>query len=172
MTQIVLDHVDEAVLAKLAELAKANRLSVEEQARKLLVEAINTADRRRRRLEIADRIAAMTPRESSRLTARSCSVRIATGDGNRGRVGRLATRASCVWADFQPHAEAAPRKRSPRRILECAPAFMRTHQPFEAASRRLGTRSGGGKRFRPRAICSGGRRIGRWSSSLSRKTPV
>ena len=63
MTQIVLDHVDEAVLAKLAELARANRLSVEELAHKLLVEAVDMADRRRRRLEIADRIAAMTPKE-------------------------------------------------------------------------------------------------------------
>ncbi len=62
MTQIVLDQVDEAVLAKLAELAKANRLSVEEQAQRLLVEAVDMADRRRRRLEIADRIAAMTPK--------------------------------------------------------------------------------------------------------------
>jgi antitoxin FitA len=62
MTQIVLDHVDEAVLAKLAELARANRLSVEELAEKLLAEAVDMADRRRRRLEIADRIAAMTPK--------------------------------------------------------------------------------------------------------------
>ncbi len=63
MTQIVLDDVDEAVLAKLAELARANRLSVEELAQKLLVEAVDMADRRRQRLEIADRIAAMTPKE-------------------------------------------------------------------------------------------------------------
>jgi antitoxin FitA len=62
MTQIVLDHVDEAVVAKLAELAKANRLSVEEQAQKLLAEAVDMADRRRQRLAIADRIAAMTPK--------------------------------------------------------------------------------------------------------------
>ena len=39
------------------------------------------ADRRRRRLEIADRIAAMTPKEIVQtLTARSCSARIGTGD--------------------------------------------------------------------------------------------
>ena len=63
MTHIVLDDVDEAVLAKLAELARANRLSVEELAQKLLVEAVDMADRRRQRLEIADRIAAMTPKE-------------------------------------------------------------------------------------------------------------
>jgi len=63
MTHIVLDDVDEAVLAKLAELARANRLSAEELAQKLLVEAVDMADRRRQRLEIADRIAAMTPKE-------------------------------------------------------------------------------------------------------------
>jgi hypothetical protein len=62
MTQIVLNHLDEAVIAKLAELAQQNRLSVEEQAQRLLVEAVDMADRRRRRLEIADRIAAMTPK--------------------------------------------------------------------------------------------------------------
>jgi len=62
MTQIVLDHVDETTIAKLAELARTNRLSVEAQAQKLLVEAIDMADRRRSRLEIADRIAAMTPK--------------------------------------------------------------------------------------------------------------
>ncbi len=62
MTQIVLEHVEEAVVAKLAELARTNRLSVVEQAHRLLVEAVDMADRRRRRLEIADRIAAMTPK--------------------------------------------------------------------------------------------------------------
>jgi antitoxin FitA len=62
MTQIVLEDVDEAVIAKLADLAQANRLSLEEQARRLLVEAVDMLDRRRRRLEIADRIAAMTPK--------------------------------------------------------------------------------------------------------------
>jgi hypothetical protein len=62
MTKIVLSDVDEAVVAKLAELAKANRLSVEEQAQKLLAEAVDMADRRRQRLQIADRIAAMTPK--------------------------------------------------------------------------------------------------------------
>jgi hypothetical protein len=62
MTQIVLDHVDETLVAKLAEIARANRSSVEEQAQRLLVEAVEMADRRRRRLEIADRIAAMTPK--------------------------------------------------------------------------------------------------------------
>lgn len=62
MTQILLDHIDETIVAKLAELARANRLSIEEQAQKLLVEALDSRDRRRRRLEIADRIAAMTPK--------------------------------------------------------------------------------------------------------------
>ena len=62
MTQIVLEDVDEAVVAKLADLAQTNRLSLEEQARRLLVEAVDILDRRRRRLEIADRIAAMTPK--------------------------------------------------------------------------------------------------------------
>lgn len=62
MTQIVLEHIDEAIVAKLAELARANRVSVEEQAQRLLIEAVDMVDRRRRRLEIADRIAAMTPK--------------------------------------------------------------------------------------------------------------
>ncbi len=62
MTQIVLNHIDDAVIAKLAELARGNHLSVEEQAQRLLVEAVDMVDRRRRRLEIADRIAAMTPK--------------------------------------------------------------------------------------------------------------
>jgi hypothetical protein len=64
MTQIILDHIDDTVIAKLAELARANRLSVEEQAQKFLVEAVDMVDRRRRRLEIADRIAAMTPKDA------------------------------------------------------------------------------------------------------------
>ena len=62
MTKIVLDDVDESAIAKLAELARANRLSVEEQAQKLLAEAVDMTNRRRHRLEIADRIAAMTPK--------------------------------------------------------------------------------------------------------------
>ena len=62
MTQIILEHLDDAVIAKLVELARGNRLSVEEQAQRLLVEAVDMVDRRRRRLEIADRIAAMTPK--------------------------------------------------------------------------------------------------------------
>jgi hypothetical protein len=35
MTQIVLDHLDEVTFAKLSELAKLNRLSVEQQAEKI-----------------------------------------------------------------------------------------------------------------------------------------
>jgi hypothetical protein len=61
VTEIILNHLDDELLAKLAELARSNRLSVEEQAERLLAEAVDTLDRRRRRLEIADRIAAMTP---------------------------------------------------------------------------------------------------------------
>ena len=41
MTQIVLEHIDEAIVAKLAELARANRVSVEEQAQRLLIEAVD-----------------------------------------------------------------------------------------------------------------------------------
>jgi hypothetical protein len=62
MTQIILNDIDETVVTKLAELARSNRTSIEDQAQKLLVEAIDMLDRRRRRLEIADRIAAMTPK--------------------------------------------------------------------------------------------------------------
>jgi|HubBroStandDraft_1064217.scaffolds.fasta_scaffold210589_4 hypothetical protein len=62
MTQIILNDIDDAVVAKLAELARSNRTSIEEQAQKLLVEALHSLDRRRRRLESADRIAAMTPK--------------------------------------------------------------------------------------------------------------
>jgi hypothetical protein len=62
MTQIILNDIDETVVTKLAELARSNRTSIEDQAQKLLVEAIDMLERRRRRLEIADRIAAMTPK--------------------------------------------------------------------------------------------------------------
>ena len=48
MTQIILEHIDEAIVARLTDLARANRLSIEQQAQKLLVEAIGTHDRRRR----------------------------------------------------------------------------------------------------------------------------
>jgi antitoxin FitA len=63
MTQIILNDIDGAVVAKLAELARANQTSIEEQAQKLLVEALDSLDRRRQRLKIADRIAAMTPKK-------------------------------------------------------------------------------------------------------------
>jgi len=62
MTQIILEHIDEAIVAKLADLARANHLSIEQQAQKLLLEANDAHDRRRRRLELADRVAAMTPK--------------------------------------------------------------------------------------------------------------
>ncbi len=62
MTQIVLEHLDEATFASLLELAKLNRLSLEEQAERILSEAVDMRVRRRRRVESADRIAAMTPK--------------------------------------------------------------------------------------------------------------
>ena len=62
MTQIVLEHLDGATLAALSELAKLNRLSIEEQAEKILAEAVDMLARRRRRAESVDRIAAMTPK--------------------------------------------------------------------------------------------------------------
>ena len=62
MTQLVLEHLDEATLASLSELAKLNRLSVAEQAERILAEAVDMRARRRRRVDSAARIAAMTPR--------------------------------------------------------------------------------------------------------------
>ena len=62
MTQIVLEHLDASTLAGLSELAKLNRLSVEEQAERILAEAVDMRARRRRRVESAARIAAMTPK--------------------------------------------------------------------------------------------------------------
>jgi hypothetical protein len=62
MTQIILEHLDEATFASLSELAKLNRLSVAEQAERVLAEAVDMRTRRRRRVESAARIAAMTPR--------------------------------------------------------------------------------------------------------------
>jgi hypothetical protein len=63
MAQLLIDHIDESMAAKLADLAAANRLSVEEQARRLLSDAVEMVDRRRLRLTLADRIAAMTPND-------------------------------------------------------------------------------------------------------------
>lgn len=63
MSQIVLEHLDEATLAGLSELAKANRLSVEEQAEKILAEAVDIRTRRGLRMESAARISAMTPKD-------------------------------------------------------------------------------------------------------------
>ena len=62
MTQIVLEHLDEATVAGLSELAKLNSLSIEEQAEKIIAEAVDMRARRRRRVESAERIAAMTPK--------------------------------------------------------------------------------------------------------------
>lgn len=62
MTQIVLDHIDEATFASLSELAKLNRVSPQEQAVRILAEALDMSERRRRRVESAARIAAMTPK--------------------------------------------------------------------------------------------------------------
>ncbi|MBV8443948.1 MAG: hypothetical protein JO312_25905 [Hyphomicrobiales bacterium] len=62
MMQIVLEHLDEATFANLSALAKLNRLSLEEQAERILTEAVDMRVRRRRRVESADRIAAMTPK--------------------------------------------------------------------------------------------------------------
>jgi hypothetical protein len=61
VTDIILNHPDDELLSKLAGLARSNRLPVGEQAERLLAEAVDTLDRRRRRFETADRIAAMTP---------------------------------------------------------------------------------------------------------------
>jgi plasmid stability protein len=61
MAQIVMNGVDESTFAKLANLAATNQLSVEDLAKKLLVDAVDTLARRRNRLETADHIAAMTP---------------------------------------------------------------------------------------------------------------
>jgi antitoxin FitA len=63
MTQLILDHIDDATLASLSELAKLNRVSVQEQAERILAEALDMHARRRRRVESADRIAAMTPKD-------------------------------------------------------------------------------------------------------------
>ncbi len=63
MTQIVLEHIDDATLARLSEMATLNRVSVQEQAERILTEALDTRERRRLRVESAARIAAMTPKD-------------------------------------------------------------------------------------------------------------
>jgi hypothetical protein len=63
MTQLILDHIDDATLASLSELAKLNRVSVQEQAKQILAEAVDMHSRRRQRVESADRIAAMTSKD-------------------------------------------------------------------------------------------------------------
>jgi antitoxin FitA len=63
MTQLVLDHLDDATLARLSLLTKVNRLSVQEQAERILKETLDARERRRRRVESATRISAMTPKD-------------------------------------------------------------------------------------------------------------
>ena len=63
MTQIVLEHIDDATFARLSEMATLNRVSVQEQAERLLSEALDMRERRRLRVESAARIAAMTPKD-------------------------------------------------------------------------------------------------------------
>jgi antitoxin FitA len=63
MAQIILEHIDDATLARLSELARLNRVSVQEQAGRILTEALDMRERRRRRVESAARIAAMTPKD-------------------------------------------------------------------------------------------------------------
>lgn len=61
MGDITLHRLDDAMLAELSDLASINHVSLEEQATKLLVSAVEEHSRRRRRYETAKRIAAMTP---------------------------------------------------------------------------------------------------------------
>jgi hypothetical protein len=63
MTHLVLDHLDDATLARLSLLAKLNRVTVQEQAEKILKETLDARERRRRRVESATRISAMTPKD-------------------------------------------------------------------------------------------------------------
>lgn len=62
MTQIVVERLNEATFASLSELARLNRLSLEEQVERILTEAVDMRVRRLRRVQSADRIAAMTPK--------------------------------------------------------------------------------------------------------------
>jgi len=62
MAQLMLNHLDDVMIEKFAALASENHMSLEEQAKKLLSDAVSMADRRRDLLEIADWIAAMTPK--------------------------------------------------------------------------------------------------------------
>jgi hypothetical protein len=63
MSQLILEQIDDATLAGLSELAKLNGVSVQEQAERILVEALDMHARRRRRVESAARIAEMTPKD-------------------------------------------------------------------------------------------------------------
>lgn len=62
MAKLIIDQLEETMITRLVELAAANRLSVEELAKELLIEAMRMVDKRDERLKIADRIAAMTPK--------------------------------------------------------------------------------------------------------------
>lgn len=62
MAKLTLRNLDDATLARLSDMAAANRLSTEEQATKLLVAALDDYSRRKSRYETAERIAAMTPK--------------------------------------------------------------------------------------------------------------
>ena len=73
MTQLVLEHLDEAALASLSELAKLNRLSVAEQVERILAEAVDMRARRRRSVESAARIAAIARAGFSRVQVISLS---------------------------------------------------------------------------------------------------
>jgi len=63
VAQLVLSHIDDETLARLSELAKANRISVQEQAERILAGELNAHARRRPRVESAARISAMTPKD-------------------------------------------------------------------------------------------------------------
>ena len=63
MAQLVLSHIDDETLARLSELAKANRISVQEQAERILAGELNAHARRRLRVESAAPISAMTPKD-------------------------------------------------------------------------------------------------------------
>jgi hypothetical protein len=63
VAQLVLSRIDDQILARLSELANANRISVQEQAERILTDALDSHARRRLRVESAARISAMTPKD-------------------------------------------------------------------------------------------------------------
>jgi hypothetical protein len=58
----LVSHIDDETLARLSELAKTNRISLQEQAERFLADELN-AHARRLRVESAARISAMTPKD-------------------------------------------------------------------------------------------------------------